>query len=229
MNSNSHSPGDLCIDLKPRYLVPQNIRSCDFRFADDNDQNDITIFLQLPDLEQRFFVGTRCLIAIENIDVLFSTTNIQWVVLETPQPDEIIIAVASLLFDDANRRVYIQHFASIKNTIAIDFFVSRIESICLSHAFNKVTFCVHLLENEFQSFLSAVEYKDIGGELIVLSNGHQRMKHLFEKDLDAQITSKQQLNPDEFILADPFGDRAEELKALVSDLFIALHKEYQTS
>ena len=81
----------------------------DFRFADDSDVQDIFDFVNLnyedeEDPASEYFYRTSASrVSLEDIikDLTYSSHTLKWVVLETPVPEELIVAAAKVDINSA--------------------------------------------------------------------------------------------------------------------------------
>jgi hypothetical protein len=108
------------------------------------------------------------------------TPSLQWLVLETPRPEEIIVAAVRIKFETGlhtSRKATIDIFGSANNLDIKNSMLARIERICKSQGCSKIVFEVPHWTLDTQDWLSTNGYCDLGGYEWPSELQHKIFKH----------------------------------------------------
>jgi hypothetical protein len=178
----------------------------DFRFADDEDAEDIEFLMSVSyrdeyDVNSSTYNRKEFGCAVEHaskveIEMDCNKGDIRWIVLETPVPDEQIVAAARIQLDnnDAGRRIAnIKTFGYVEDTLKSSTksqLVVQIERTLRSLGISLLSFEVSQHRVDIQTWLEECGYKDNGGYMSTHTNYVKpTMMLLYQKDLSANLST----------------------------------------
>lgn len=184
----------------------------DFRFADDEDAEDIELLINLSykdeyDVNCPLYNRKEFGCCVENaskmeIESDCNKGDIRWIVLETPVPDEQIVAAARIQLDsnDAGQRIaLIQTFGYVEDTLKSSIksqLVVQIERTLRSLGVSCLSFEVSQYREDVQSWLGGCGYKDNGGYMSTYTNYVKpTMILLYQKELTASASTASASKP----------------------------------
>lgn len=106
-----------------------------------------------------------------------SSSNVRWIVLESPYPEEVVMAALRLrmIDNDGVRESIIDIFASVDHMDVRNCLLAKCERICESQGSSKLVIYIPQWSYDLQDWLSGSGYFDLGG-------------HEWPTEMSAQIT-----------------------------------------
>lgn len=94
----------------------------------------------------------------------------RWIVLETPRPEELVVAAARLIISRRENYpcVIVDIFGTADSDAIRNILILRLEAICRSQGWNHITFEVPSWSVTFQNWLSSRGYQDLGNSFVKL-------------------------------------------------------------
>jgi hypothetical protein len=229
----------------------------DFRFADEEDAKEIAECVAASfsvefDSESPLYNRKgedSCLISTEQIEKDCSSANLRWIVMETPLPEEIVVATARLsmaavMAGESKIIVDLIAFAEdTESTSVRDQMLVQVERVGRSQGIKTLVIEISQHREDLQTWLESCGYEELGGRM---SEDESYIKPTMIFEYHKDLTKPSKVVSRAPGASDPTSSLADEVKdmdlataeivtshgpeggmaGLMSDLFTALHKEH---
>lgn len=231
----------------------------DFRFADEEDIEEIKELVNVDYIHEEDRDGNQGFrpegdpkIGISELIDDMDSPSTRWIVLETPRPEEIIVAALRISVErrseDESSLAIIDLFSCQEPSgqfIVRNMILKRAEAVCSSLCCEKIVFKIPHWSEERQNWIESRGYVDCGGHAWPEDRLDEITRHTmllsFQKSLVFNDNQPTDSKIPSIPLPEPFLNDCEIVDApiqennansdpmlpLISDLFSALHAEYE--
>lgn len=150
----------------------------DFRFADSGDDEDMKDIAGAVNAAYVHEVGAQRssepLLKAEDVVQDLSTSNVRWLLIETPRPEETVVSVARITMDLKAKSFQVSFLCAVgptggDNTVNVRrdryfYLLTKLENVARSQGVRSVTVDVPMWRDEEHTWLSSKGYADNGGD-----------------------------------------------------------------
>jgi hypothetical protein len=221
----------------------------DFRFADEEDATEIADLVQVVGRLENEAVwlkaGTERVTAAA-VSQDCSSSKSRWIVLETPAPEETMVAAVRLSLVESERRCVIDVICALgEQFVVYNQLLARVENVARGMGIVNMVIEVVQWNEPMYEWLCSCGYQDQAGREYKVEN---LLKPTMLLDMHKDLTSTMaavgnaradlQVQPESLddlldgldlsSVEQPEGAQVGGMETLMANLFVALHKEYSS-